>query len=219
MWGCVVLRRVALCFVANKMIRCWLPFGSHMLGTVLLWRVFCDLLFGASGGGGTLGTSLTEQTWSKVKDSKAAFRETKDGVELVVGLVGSSPSGRRSRVNAANRPCRIRDRWGTFGKVAAERAASEFEASHSRGLESGTRPGHHTAAGFTRFWDSGVQNWFMRRSWGHLGCIRASIGHSIRRRCRGITHLGRPLGRLWAPGPPESLRNPFQSDFLEGILN
>ena len=182
----------------------WEPYAWHRPAVARFLRPAVRSLWG---GGGTLGTSLTEQTWSKVKDSKAAFRETKDGVELVVGLVGSSPSGRRSRVNAANRPCRIRDRWGTFGKVAAERAASEFEASHSRGLESGTRPGHHTAAGFTRFWDSGVQNWFMRRSWGHLGCIRATIGHSIRKRCRGITHFreafGPPLGPRAARKPPQ----------------
>ena len=51
MWGCDVLRRVALCFIANTMSRCWRPFGNYMLGTFLLWRVCCDLLFGASGGG------------------------------------------------------------------------------------------------------------------------------------------------------------------------
>ena len=90
------------------------------------------------------------------------------------------------------------------------------------------RPGHHTAAGFAGFWDSGVPNWFMRRSWGHLGCIKATIGHSIRKRCRGITHFreafGPPLGPWATPKPPQPLpashrrkinRKPVQKPFDE----
>ena len=63
-----------------------------------------------------------------------------------------------------------------------------------------------------------LQNWCPRRSWMHLWSIRATIGHSIRKWSRGISHFwgafGSPLGPWGSQKLPQCLLvGPFWEPF------